>query len=212
MAQRTGLQGGPDRCRGLTSMGKASRHYCRNLHCRTKLPEPVENEHKAFCCRSCFESFYRKRCLVCEKPKHHQRRQLCGHIDCKREKNRFPHLFEWSATTLADPVENASETLISSGSIRPISWLPGCLRAFAWHESDVDTLTLLHRQPDGSNRTAAVVRRAGDGDRWWLARPRIIPEPPIEPLDEVKHRAVSITLCALPKRSMFLTSRKRRME
>jgi hypothetical protein len=54
------------------------RHRCRNQRCRCKLPEPVENLHRAFCCRSCFEQFYRTRCLVCEKPKRHQRRQLCG--------------------------------------------------------------------------------------------------------------------------------------
>jgi hypothetical protein len=179
------------------------RHRCRNPHCRSKLPAPVGNDHKAFCCRSCFNSFYLKRCLVCEKlkDKYHQRRQLCGSVDCRRDKARFPHLFEWSSVFqpgVAETVEDASETLMPCGSNRAIAWLVGCLRAFAWQETDVDTLTLLHRQPDGSNRAAALVRRAEAGDRWWLARPHIIPEPPIEPLDEVKHRAISLALMALP--------------
>src|SRR6266576_3403052 len=48
-------------------MTDALRHYCRNSRCRTKLREPVENEHAAFCCRGCFEQFYRSRCAVCER-------------------------------------------------------------------------------------------------------------------------------------------------
>src|SRR5262249_45752891 len=43
------------------------RHYCRNLHCRSKLKAPVENERDAFCTRGCFEIFYRTRCRVCER-------------------------------------------------------------------------------------------------------------------------------------------------
>src|SRR5262245_62588606 len=43
------------------------RHYCRNLKCRSKLPAPIEYVRKAFCCRGCHSSFYRTRCLVCEK-------------------------------------------------------------------------------------------------------------------------------------------------
>jgi hypothetical protein len=43
------------------------RHYCRNLKCRSKLPAPIENVRKAFCCRGCHSAFYRTRCLVCEK-------------------------------------------------------------------------------------------------------------------------------------------------
>jgi hypothetical protein len=49
-------------------MKQSLRHYCRNPRCRMKLQAPVENEHRAFCCRGCFESFYRSRCLVCEEP------------------------------------------------------------------------------------------------------------------------------------------------
>src|SRR5262249_19391893 len=36
-----------------------AKHYCRNPRCRSRLPEPVENEHRAFCTRDCHENFYR---------------------------------------------------------------------------------------------------------------------------------------------------------
>jgi hypothetical protein len=49
-------------------MNAPFRHRCRNPRCKLKLPAPVENEHHAFCCRGCYVSFYRSRCLVCEAP------------------------------------------------------------------------------------------------------------------------------------------------
>src|SRR5262249_54483317 len=48
-------------------MSVEPRHYCRNLKCRSRLPEPVENEHRAFCTRGCYKRFYRNRCRVCER-------------------------------------------------------------------------------------------------------------------------------------------------
>jgi hypothetical protein len=42
------------------------RKQCR--HCRSKLPVPVSNEREAFCARGCYNSFYRHRCRVCERP------------------------------------------------------------------------------------------------------------------------------------------------
>jgi hypothetical protein len=45
------------------------RHKCRYTpHCGRKLDEAVDNKHHAFCSRGCHAGFYRKRCLVCEKP------------------------------------------------------------------------------------------------------------------------------------------------
>src|SRR5258705_869751 len=52
-----------------------ARHYCRK--CRVKLPEPIENEHHAFCTKACFEQFYHKRCLACEEPLRTARRSFC---------------------------------------------------------------------------------------------------------------------------------------
>jgi hypothetical protein len=44
-------------------------HYCRyQKYGRHKLDQPVESKHHAFCSPGCRTAFYRKRCLVCEKP------------------------------------------------------------------------------------------------------------------------------------------------
>ena len=52
----------------MTDFVTSLRHYCRNPRCRSKLPEPVANPRDAFCARGCFQSFYLRRCLVCEGP------------------------------------------------------------------------------------------------------------------------------------------------
>jgi hypothetical protein len=76
----------------------AFRHRCRNPHCRSKLKVPVENEHRAFCCRGCYSSFYRSRCLVCEEQMHRKterQRFKSGHAVCRAEYHRFPHVYAW---------------------------------------------------------------------------------------------------------------------
>jgi hypothetical protein len=92
-------------------MSVEPRHYCRNLKCRSKLPAPIENVRKAFCCRGCHSAFYRTRCLVCEKDtgtnpltgekrKRLGQRKFCGR-KCKAEARQFPHVY---AGVLPDPV------------------------------------------------------------------------------------------------------------
>src|SRR5262249_161063 len=44
------------------------RQRCRNSRCRSKLPASVSNPREAFCTRGCHNSFYRHRCLICERP------------------------------------------------------------------------------------------------------------------------------------------------
>jgi len=81
---------------------KALRHYCRNPHCRSKLKAPVENLHRAFCCRGCHSSFYRSRCLVCEEQMHRKtelQRFKSGHAVCRAEYHRFPHVYAWELPT-----------------------------------------------------------------------------------------------------------------
>jgi hypothetical protein len=50
-----------------------------------KLPEPVSNEREAFCCRGCYRSFYRHRCLICEQPieRKTERQLVCGKRKCR---------------------------------------------------------------------------------------------------------------------------------
>jgi hypothetical protein len=50
----------------MTEFENDLRHRCRNPKCRMKLPKPVSNEREAFCCRTCYEIFFRRRCRVCE--------------------------------------------------------------------------------------------------------------------------------------------------
>jgi hypothetical protein len=63
------------------------RYKCRNLRCRIKLPAPVSNPRDAFCCRGCFDSFYLRRCLVCEAPieqaKRGRPRLICKKSRCR---------------------------------------------------------------------------------------------------------------------------------
>ncbi len=171
------------------AMHRGDYYYCRNEHCRSKLAAPVENLHRAFCCRGCFERFHRKHCLVCENVKRHPERQLCGNISCKREKAHFPHLFKFSGTTLAGTVKAVAEVPILS----TVKWLSGGMRGFGWAESDIDTWRLY----DHEGRIRATVRRAEGGDRWWVAR--ATPESPIETLAAAQHRGFLFALWSTPR-------------
>ena len=57
---------------------------------------PTSNHHKAFCKAYCYDQFYKRRCLVCEKqlPEGH-RRQLCSSRDCKRDYRNFRPSYVW---------------------------------------------------------------------------------------------------------------------
>lgn len=78
------------------------RHYCRNQHCRSRLKEPVENPHRAFCCKGCFESFYLRRCRVCERDlrqtgKGGQQRFYCRPPHkCASEARKWPERYDWA--------------------------------------------------------------------------------------------------------------------
>jgi hypothetical protein len=119
-------------------MMDAVRHYCRSARCGMKLPEPVDNPRRAFCCRGCYVVHYRVRCIVCEKklPPGPANRRLCRSAKCRNEYRRFPHLFAWSldatGPTLvsgAGNVERPSENPIKlatemadRATISPASW------------------------------------------------------------------------------------------
>jgi hypothetical protein len=76
------------------------RRRCRNLRCRSKLPAPIENVRKAFCCRGCHESFYRNRCRVCERDlrktgkRGDATRMYCRPpANCRREAEKWPEKY-----------------------------------------------------------------------------------------------------------------------
>jgi hypothetical protein len=62
------------------------RHYCRNPHCRSKLPAPVVNSQRAFCCRGCYAQFFARHCRVCEAEVPY--REGRGNRVCRRAKCR----------------------------------------------------------------------------------------------------------------------------
>jgi hypothetical protein len=93
-------------------MSAPLRHYCRFERCRSRLAAPVENTHRAFCTRSCHSSFYRHRCLVCEKdlPKGPANRKICKSAKCRSEYRRFSHVYHFAGN-----VQRPLETSIKSG-------------------------------------------------------------------------------------------------
>jgi hypothetical protein len=72
------------------------RHRCRNPRCGVKLKAPIENARDAFCYPGCYESFYRSRCLVCERPfdRKTERKRVCNRSKCRHEFRRHPERFQ----------------------------------------------------------------------------------------------------------------------
>ena len=191
-----------------------SRHYCRNLKCRSKLPAPIENVRKAFCCRGCHSALYRTRCLVCEKDtgtnpltgekrKRLGQRKFCGR-KCKAEARQFPHVYAW---VLPDPVRRARSSSscdkmgLKTGpaSDRPTSH---CLRGWWWGgDGDRD-----HSLYDRDGLTIARVVLEGDG-RYHLQKPIAIPRQAWAHLEEAKRGAESFALIILDLLASFLRRR-----
>src|SRR5262249_43364250 len=174
-----------------TTAAWSIRHYCRNLKCRSKLPAPIENVRKAFCCRSCHSAFYRTRCLVCEKDirtdpltgkkRKWSSRKFCGR-KCNAEARRFPHVYAWG---LPDPVRRTSD-LRSAHSTRLISALAND-RGWRWWGGDGDGDHSLYDR-DGLTIARVVLE---DGGRYHLRTPVTIPRQAWASLDEARRGAES---------------------
>ena len=70
------------------------RRRCRNQRCGGKLKQETDNSRNAFCCRGCFESYFRKCCLVCERPlrRKAEQQRFCS-SKCKFAYRRHPERF-----------------------------------------------------------------------------------------------------------------------
>jgi hypothetical protein len=171
--------------------GVAMKHYCRNPRCRMKLAEPVDNERRAFCTPRCHESFYRNRCLVCEKelPKGPADRKTCKRAACRSEYQRLPHLF---AVAKRDPANDTgkakrpSKTSIKSGSF----WCDKSGRGWRWEQYG-DEHWLSNREDEVQVRLIPagelhIVRLSPGIDYGRL------------PLADAKRRAISLALARLP--------------
>jgi hypothetical protein len=78
-----------------TSIAEQVRHRCRNPRCGARLRPAISHPRDAFCCRACFERFYRFRCLICEQPinRKTKRRQVCHRPKCRHEFRRHRERF-----------------------------------------------------------------------------------------------------------------------
>src|SRR5262249_6416954 len=127
-----------------------TRKRCRNLRCRMKLAAPVDNPHKAFCTRGCFEGFYRNRCRVCEadlrktgKAGDAGRRYCRPPNKCRQEAAQWPQKYEYGlrdvpATT---PPRNPHEMGLKNGlQSRAAPSLPShrALRSWTWYSDDLE--------------------------------------------------------------------------
>ena len=84
---------------GGAARNNGERFLCRNQRCRSKLPIPTENDHKAFCSQYCYEQFYQWRCKVCEEPILKGRRRKspdhCHAERCRKDFRRYPEAFSY---------------------------------------------------------------------------------------------------------------------
>jgi hypothetical protein len=177
----------------------SERHRCRNPHCRVKLPAPVENEHRAFCTRGCYESFYWSRCRVCERDlrKNGKRgdasRLYCRPpADCRREAEKWPEKYGggvWAGFP-ETKLRNAHLTGIKSALGGDLgSPAHRSLRGWGWG-SDLSLY-------DENGFTVARLVHEGDG-RYCLRAPVTWPQMAWSGLAQAKHHAEALALCNLP--------------
>jgi hypothetical protein len=105
---------------GENVLQQSLRVRCRNQRCRTKLPIPTSNDHKAFCSRYCYDQFYHLKCAVCEKPVAKRPRgktpKWCIKRDCRLTFNRFRDAFEYKPHIHAQSGRLTSEVPLSQGA------------------------------------------------------------------------------------------------
>jgi hypothetical protein len=98
------------------------RKMCRK--CRSKLPTPTSNEREGFCCRGCYNAFYRKHCRVCEaeieQPKRGER-ILCKRPKCRTlwdAKSGFGRYAPFGAESISEVPAN--QAVLSAP--KPVGW------------------------------------------------------------------------------------------
>lgn len=166
-----------------------ARNYCRK--CRVKLPEPVENEHHAFCTKGCFEQFYHKRCLACEKPLRTARRFFCRKpAKCTDLVRTWPQKYRWPGY-YRGPLRSAHSTGLKFG-LRAHSPAAHCLREWWWGDPVEGDLSLY----DKDGRT--LVRLVLEGGRYHLRSPLTWPRTSWPNLEQARRGAELLALYSLP--------------
>jgi hypothetical protein len=188
----------------MTDFNAALRHYCRNPKCRSKLKQPVDNAHRAFCCRGCHDSFHLKRCLVCEAekpPRSTARRKLCRRPKCQARyrQNRALYSFPGPGTgRTANVVRNLDKSGVKRGAFgdRASALPPDEVRSpfwRGWHLSRTGKQWWLY---DRDGRAAVVLQH--EAQRFVIIRPHCIPKRSAPTLNEAFRLAKTVALWGLP--------------
>jgi hypothetical protein len=203
------------------------RHRCRNRRCRSKLPTPTDTPQRAFCTPFCFNSFYRSRCVVCERDittdpltgKRRTRldlRKFCGR-GCKAEAARFPAIYTWGGPPYRNSpssVRNAHELGLKTRhkTERPKH---SSLHHWAWHPAVVSDLSgpgeiEAHALENAEGNRIAIVRASvSQPGSYYVSFPQShgtgtepgkpgVALPALVPLEQAKRRAESFALMAMP--------------
>ena len=102
-------------------------HRCRNPKCRVKLSPAADNKHKAFCCRGCYNSFYLKQCIVCEreKPAGRSDRKFCRRPRCRSQYSRNTSFYAYpvpNTVRATDSSKSARKSGAKTGQFGPRPW------------------------------------------------------------------------------------------
>ena len=172
------------------------RKRCRHKRCRMKLPTPVDNPHKAFCTRGCYEGFYRNRCRVCEadlrktgKPGDANRRFCRPPNRCAAEAQKWAEKYSFGVLPLAPPVEAANS--VRNAHSTGIKTRHRSLRGWQWVTDDLE-----HELRDAAGTLLACLE--SNAGRHRLTYPRTRPILSCPDLVEAMHQAESMALSALP--------------
>lgn len=112
----------------------APRHYCRNLRCRSRLKLEVENPRHAFCCRGCFTTFHRLRCVVCERPTKTGRAEICHRPKCRYALRQWPHVYRFPRGKKHTDRESPVRRKVASRSAHFTGIKSGDKDARAWRQ------------------------------------------------------------------------------
>jgi len=98
------------------------RQRCRNPRCRSKLPASVSNPREAFCTRGCHNSFYRHRCLICERPIEQPKRGkrlICKKAKCRSALRSNSFLGRYGTSFAAKSISNKADFIGVKEPLKP---------------------------------------------------------------------------------------------
>jgi hypothetical protein len=170
---------------------------CRNLRCRSKLPIPTENDHKAFCSAYCYNQFFHWKCAVCEREiprgRHSKPRKCCRKPDCRNRYRLFPETYsppEWAAKPSMGGRSQSSEPDSKNPCGTEAFFGDKSVRDWRWETSNGEHHLFFH------DRHAATV--SGVEGNWKIVYPITIPVQGTPTLEAGRKLAVNVALWTLP--------------